>query len=144
MATSKRTGSTPDPGQEAAAEPSVTTATMRADRDAPAAARDLVRSFGTGLDEDLLRRAQLAVSELVTNAVIHGSRSEEQIRIRLTRNLEGLDVTITDSGSGQPDGVSGEGGFGLHIAATVAESMHVDTDGGWTVTAKFLPRTSDS
>jgi anti-sigma regulatory factor (Ser/Thr protein kinase) len=45
---------------------------LPANEDAPARARAAVRDLGAGLPEDDVWRAELIVTELVTNAVLHG------------------------------------------------------------------------
>ncbi len=65
---------------------------------APARARRLIAELGASvLDRDELNRARLAVSELVTNAVVHG---RGVISLRASLDRDRLLVEVIDEGSG--------------------------------------------
>ena len=66
--------------------------------DAPARARHLIAELGESrLDADELERAKLAVSELVTNALVHGRGA---IMLRAGLDHDRLMVEVIDEGSG--------------------------------------------
>jgi anti-sigma regulatory factor (Ser/Thr protein kinase) len=68
------------------------------DASAPSVARGLIAELSRGeLDGDELDRAKLLVSELVTNAVLHG---EGVITLRADLNEDRLLVEVIDEGSG--------------------------------------------
>ncbi|MGO3734759.1 MAG: sensor histidine kinase [Canibacter sp.] len=63
----------------------------------------------------------LALTEVVTNAVEHGLAGREgTVMITATRDQEELNVTISDDGSGLPDGIVGDG-LGTQIVRTLVE-----------------------
>jgi anti-sigma regulatory factor (Ser/Thr protein kinase) len=73
-------------------------ATLARDAHAPARARKLIaRSFGQWLDPEQLDRARLAVSEVITNAVLHG---EGAITLLADIDDSRLLVEVVDEGSG--------------------------------------------
>ena len=77
------------------------TETLPATTDSPATARKLIRSEMSQCDEQAIAAAELMISELVTNAVVHGGTP---IRIDL-HHEEGADVVrtaVTDEGEGRP------------------------------------------
>jgi anti-sigma regulatory factor (Ser/Thr protein kinase) len=68
------------------------------DSQAPARARRLIDEFGASvLDRGELDRAKVMVSELVTNAVLHG---RGVIRLRASLDPDRLLVEVIDEGSG--------------------------------------------
>lgn len=77
--------------------------TLAPDETAPSRARTAIRALSLGLSPHVLRDVQLVVSELVTNAVQHGSR--QGIRVEL--ELQGRDRVrgeIVDQGAaGAPE-----------------------------------------
>ncbi|WP_327368120.1 ATP-binding protein [Streptomyces sp. NBC_01217] len=98
----------------------------RRERRSVPAAREFVRGavtdwgFGARLDDVLL-----CVSELATNALVHGVPPGRGFLVRLLLREEGklLRVEVHDSGGGQP-GVrepDGESGRGLVIVAALAD-----------------------
>ena len=92
---------------------------------APTEARRFVSEYldDSGLS-DLRERIVLAVSELTTNAVTHGSGP---IDVTLDTTIDRLRVTVTDDGGGtpamhRPDPPDNpEGGWGLHLVDTLAD-----------------------
>jgi anti-sigma regulatory factor (Ser/Thr protein kinase) len=94
---------------------------------------------------DLRPRLELVVSELMTNAVIHGDRGEE-IKLGLTLYHEHAHVSIHNFGPAidlerfrrrRP-----EGGRGLAIVAALVDGWSIETGPtGTTVTAR-VPRAS--
>jgi anti-sigma regulatory factor (Ser/Thr protein kinase) len=116
-------------------EGGLTQAVLPADRKAPSAARALLRRFclGRSLDARMLSDAQLLMSELVTNAVLHGARGDGDsivVRIRLDAyalRLEvhnaGLSGTIAANGS---DGHLDRGrGRGLDLVTMLSTTWGV-------------------
>lgn len=86
------------------------------------ARRQLADRFSAILDCNDLQDAKLLISELVTNAVIHG-RGQIELRALLDENH--LTVDITDQGDGfkRPAhewDLDAVGGHGLHIVDAVA------------------------
>ncbi|HEY8867187.1 MAG TPA: ATP-binding protein [Solirubrobacteraceae bacterium] len=79
---------------------------------------------GPGLDSDLIARAQLVVTEVVTNAFLHGGGGE--IAVDFWAGDGALDVAVSDGGRGftprvlAPD--DERGGFGLGIVDTLSET----------------------
>jgi anti-sigma regulatory factor (Ser/Thr protein kinase) len=94
--------------------------------DSPAIARGLVRSEWTGCNPEAVAAAQLIISELVTNAVVHGS---SPIQVEFHREADLLRAAVTDGGTGRPVArVSEERdphGRGLHIVRSLAHDWGV-------------------
>jgi anti-sigma regulatory factor (Ser/Thr protein kinase) len=72
------------------------------------------------LDDGQLRSFELAVTELFSNAVRHGGRTGETIRLAVTPKDGYMCVQVTDAGPGlvpKPGALEAEadGGFGLFI-----------------------------
>lgn len=89
----------PAPRRAAAGEVSVV---LDPTPSAPRAARALLREHAgaSGLDDDVVEAAELAVSEVVTNALIH-SGTAVRLDIRVTDDR--LRVEVTDGGTGHAD-----------------------------------------
>ncbi|MEU9760152.1 ATP-binding protein [Streptomyces sp. NPDC047987] len=123
----------------------------RRERRSVPAAREFVRAavvdwgFGARLDDVLL-----CVSELTTNALVHGVPPGRGYVVRLLLREGGavLRVEVHDSGSGQPvvrgsgagpgPGPEGESGRGLLIVAAVADRWGVaERDPGKVVWCEF-------
>jgi anti-sigma regulatory factor (Ser/Thr protein kinase) len=112
--------------------------------DAPGLARawcaDLLVGWGTG---ELAPDAVLVVSELVTNAVLHG---EGAITIAVELRDDDVRVEVSDVGVGQPRvrppaDDEGNGGRGLRIVEAVASDWGVDgSPQGPTTVWAALPR----
>jgi anti-sigma regulatory factor (Ser/Thr protein kinase) len=99
--------------------------TLRASPDAPRRARRLVRSW-LGTDNGRAERAELLVSELVTNVVHHvGS----DMVVRCSRRGDRIRIEVTDP-SDMPPQISGApnagGGYGLRIIEALADSWGYD------------------
>jgi anti-sigma regulatory factor (Ser/Thr protein kinase) len=98
-------------------------------------ARRMVRAHlqAWGYDDDV-DAITLAVSELVTNAVIHG---RGPVEVALTANDGVIRVAVTDQGGGQPRLVpSGteidRGGWGLRLVDELADAWASAQDGSRT------------
>jgi anti-sigma regulatory factor (Ser/Thr protein kinase) len=92
-------------------------------------------SFAASLDRDELDRAKLVVSELVSNAVMHGSG---QITVRGQLNEDRLLVEVVDEGTGfeweiREHDFDRVGGWGLAIVDAVASrwGVHEGTTHVW-------------
>lgn len=104
---------------------------------APSEAR---RFIGERLDAwgvtDVNGRIVLAVSELTTNAVVHGSGP---IGVAMAVTSDRVRVTVTDNGSGTPaphrphPGNGEAGGWGLQLVDTIADDWGTERRGGRTI-----------
>lgn len=67
---------------------------------AAAAAADVVKRLG--LSDEAAFGVDMAVREAVTNAVLHGNRSDESkfVRLTFTPKPEALEITVRDQGEG--------------------------------------------
>jgi anti-sigma regulatory factor (Ser/Thr protein kinase) len=93
-------------------------------------ARDLVMH---GVDASLRRDVALVVSELVANAVKHGSGP---IRLVVEVEDESVRISVRDAGP-LSDGEPGDG-YGLHIVERVAVATGIDRhDQGKTIWARL-------
>ncbi len=115
--------------------------------DAAARCRALAAEELAGLPEDLVADAQLVLTELVTNAQLHG---EPPILVGLTAHGTGVArIQVADAGrhrlvlpAQSDDAMTGRG---LAVVAALAESWGVDPDegGGKIVWAVLRPGTAD-
>ena len=112
-------------------EPSFDTVVVTG-RDAPGAARRAFSDFCQGLPEGVTRAGSLLLSEVVTNAVLHGSiDAASTIALHFATSGDVLQVEVSDDGPGF-DGApreqiaDAESGWGLHLVDTMAESWGVD------------------
>ena len=96
------------------------TVTLPRDHGAPGRARALLRAHGDGLDRDRLDTAVLLISELVTNAVLHGTG---EIRLMIDIRNGDARFTVCDEGSGTPivrPEPGPDGGWGLRLVGQLA------------------------
>lgn len=111
--------------------------TFAATVDAPAQARELIRS---ALDRDpRVGAAQLGVSELMTNAILHGGLgAHEGVEVHVRCTSAHVRVSVVHAGIGA-DGPGrnrrrgGAGGWGLPIVATLSSAWSFDRVGATTV-----------
>lgn len=94
-------------------------------------AREALRSLTGVVGDAVIARAELVVSELVTNAIRHGSDRDDDVVLRLTVDGTGIIGAVSDHGpSFEPPRdwpeLSTPGGFGLHIVAELATAWSVD------------------
>lgn len=119
--------------------------TLARDAHAPGMARRLIeRSFGNWLDADQLARAKLAVSELTTNAVLHGTG---EITLQADIDDSRLLVEVVDEGTGFEHTIRERafdevGGRGLKIvdAETSRWGTHEGTTHVWFEIERRGPR----
>lgn len=100
-------------------------------------ARDFTRAVlrGDAVDEATIDDVTLAVSELVTNAVGHGSGGPVTVRIKSAPSE--VVCVVRSTGGSLPDpatwtsrGVSGRTGRGLAIVRALADAVVAEVDGG--------------
>jgi len=107
---------------------------LPSDPQAPTLARRAVSVLRDRIPAQALQCAHLLTSELVTNAVRHGSTPRHDritVRVRLDRRLR---VEVTDAGKGfrwgrlgATDPMRGDGGLGFLLIAELAASWGVET-----------------
>jgi anti-sigma regulatory factor (Ser/Thr protein kinase) len=101
--------------------------THRAPTQARRFASERLNAWGlTGVSERIL----LALSELTTNAVTHGSGS---IDVTMHATAERLRVMVTDGGGGTPakrlpETTNRTGGWGLHLVDTLTDQWGSERD----------------
>jgi len=106
-----------------------------------------------GFRETTLEHIGLAVHEVVTNAIVHGNRSNVRKKVVLTisRTADELRILVSDQGDGfdpdclldplSPQGLLEGSGRGIYLARTFMDEFCVQPDdaGGTTVTmVKYL------
>jgi anti-sigma regulatory factor (Ser/Thr protein kinase) len=101
------------------------TVTLPRDAGAPRRARALLREHANGLDRAQVDTAVLLISELVTNAVLHGTGE-----IRLVIEIEDGDArfSVCDEGDGTPvirEQPGPDGGWGLRLVGQLASRWGV-------------------
>lgn len=92
-------------------------------------------AMDTGLSEDDCFQVKLAMSEAVTNAIIHGSaRQSDTVRIVACKSDDRLVFKVTDPGRVGADGPVerlDEGGRGLELVSMVMDEVELErTDAG--------------
>jgi len=100
------------------------------DDEAPARARRLLRQLlGSRLDGELAA-AELVVSELVTNAVLHGQRAGmNAVGLTLEETSDTLRIEVTDRGPGFSQGGAAPGdpgGWGLVVVGELADRWGIE------------------
>ena len=75
---------------------------LPATTDSPAIARGLIRSEMEDCDAEAVSAAQLMISELVTNALVHGA-SPIQIHLHHREESDSVEAAVTDGGKGLPE-----------------------------------------
>jgi serine/threonine-protein kinase RsbW len=106
-----------------------------------------------GIREATLEHIGLAVHEVVTNAIVHGNRSniQKKVVVTISRTPDELRILISDQGNGfdpdslldplSPQGLLEGCGRGIYLARTFMDEFCVQPDdaGGTTVTMiKYL------
>jgi anti-sigma regulatory factor (Ser/Thr protein kinase) len=99
--------------------------------DAAATARRLI--IGMPLDNDARERLELIVSELVTNALLHGGRSpHDPITLKITNHADRVRVAVHDRGEGfeppltHSDDPFHSGGRGCLIVEELSDAWGVE------------------
>lgn len=94
--------------------------------------RRLLNSFTGWTTSEVQVRAELILSELVTNAIRHGSRRADDV-INIDLTVEGAAIFASVLDSGEPFAVpefspSADqiGGFGLHIVEQLASTWKIE------------------
>ena len=93
--------------------------------------RNLVRGMHPLINTDQLERAEVIVSEIVTNAIRHGTRKGADVLVEFIVEPSSLRVMVTDSGpsfappTAKPQ-LGQVGGFGLHIVDHLASSWQIE------------------
>jgi anti-sigma regulatory factor (Ser/Thr protein kinase) len=90
----------------------------------------------------------LAVSEAITNAVVHGYRADDHgsIEVSATQDADGVTVVVSDRGVGMSPNPRSEGlGFGMSVMGAFADSVQVEAvhRGGTKVTMRFAQGSPD-
>ena len=92
---------------------------------------------GTGADQHCQQVAELLVSELVTNAVIH-ARTTARLPVPVTGGTARIEVTADGPSQPEPrDPDPGHGGYGLWLVDRLAQSWGVNTGNGQDKTVWF-------
>jgi serine/threonine-protein kinase RsbW len=110
-----------------------------ADRGAPGQARRTVSDFlgRHGADPATLADVLLAVSEVVTNCVVHGYREQPGGRVAIEAHRSGdrLLLSVADYGRGMAPRLDSPGlGLGLPLVGRIADRVDITApDGGGTV-----------
>jgi anti-sigma regulatory factor (Ser/Thr protein kinase) len=100
---------------------------------APARARTALRSLDRTLGE-LRDDADLLVSELVTNSVVHAGA--DLVELRATADAAGIHIEVSDPGPGfdrsearREPSLEGDGGYGLNIVHLLSHRWGVKRNG---------------
>jgi serine/threonine-protein kinase RsbW len=106
-----------------------------ADPSAPSAARKAVKDFlrGVGADPGALSDVLLAVSEVVTNCVVHAYRGEPggKVDLEARRNGDSLLLSVADDGAGMAPRHDSPGlGLGLPLVGRVARRVDISAQAG--------------
>jgi anti-sigma regulatory factor (Ser/Thr protein kinase) len=112
--------------------------------EAASAARIAVRKLNDTLQlgYERLQDVQLVVTELVANAVCHGSRAGERITVAFRIDDDSLRVAVSDEGCGfdperlEPSDPCAPDGRGLTIVAALARRWGVDGATVWCEVAR--------
>lgn len=96
--------------------------------DAPRGARALLEEVAGGLSESDCADLNIAISELVTNAVVHGSGS---VTVRIRRTGDSVRIEVVDAGDTEfewPDtpADADEHGLGLHIVEQFTDRVGIE------------------
>jgi len=100
------------------------------DVDAPRGARALLEEISAGVSEGDCADLNIAVSELVTNAVVHGSG---MVTVRVCRDSDAVRIEVIDDGGRpfawpEPPAVDHDGGWGLHVVETFTDRYGIDLE----------------
>jgi anti-sigma regulatory factor (Ser/Thr protein kinase) len=106
-----------------------------ADRAAPSIARHAISEFlhGNGADPRALADVLLALSEIVTNSVVHGYRDEAggEVAIEAKQWSDRLMVSVADRGGGMAPRRDSPGlGLGLPLVGRIAKRVDISSPAG--------------
>ena len=96
-------------------------------------AREFVHVLDFWTDPEDIDDVELIVSELVTNAVRHGSSTTQCVELRMSAAPSGVSGSVKDEGrvtfrlSNATPLVDRPGGFRLFIARTLADTLEVES-----------------
>jgi anti-sigma regulatory factor (Ser/Thr protein kinase) len=106
---------------------------FRAEPRAAEAARRVIERLEPELGHDRCRAACLLVTELVSNAVVHGSRGpQDSVTVRVCKSPWAIRIGVIDSGAGfepRPSERSGalpDSGWGLYLVEQMADRWGVE------------------
>jgi anti-sigma regulatory factor (Ser/Thr protein kinase) len=109
--------------------------TFRPELGSAAAARRELEDLCAGVDEDLLERSRLALTEAVTNSVKHARlRPSQRIEVELALVDALLRIDVTDGGVGfrmpamRPIQGGPDGGWGLRLIEELTDRWGVDSN----------------
>jgi anti-sigma regulatory factor (Ser/Thr protein kinase) len=115
------------------AAPHRTSLVLSPDEEAPARARRILRQLVGRRMNGRLDQAELVVSELVTNAVLHGQRAGmHAIGLSLEESERALRIEVTDRGPGftEHELLPGQpGGWGLVVVGELADRWGIERSG---------------
>ena len=102
---------------------------------APAVARHAVRDFlqALGADPRAAGDVLLALSEVVTNAVVHGYRDKAggEVQVEAAHSDEQLVLSVADRGGGMAPRLDSPGlGLGLPLVGQIAERVDITAQVG--------------
>jgi anti-sigma regulatory factor (Ser/Thr protein kinase) len=92
-----------------------------------------------GLDEDGCFQVKLAMSEAVTNAILHGSgSSDDEVELAVQEHGESIVFEVRDSAGREPSSEDwvqrvGEGGRGLELVSLVMDEVQLTRGEGGSV-----------
>ena len=125
-------------------QPAAISRSFPADRGAPRVARQTVKEYLQGVKADprTLADVLLAVSEIVTNCVVHGYRERPggEVAIEARYTDRKLMLSIADRGGGMAPRTDSPGlGMGLPLVGRIAERVDITAppDGGTVVRMCF-------
>jgi anti-sigma regulatory factor (Ser/Thr protein kinase) len=99
---------------------------------APGHARAWLQTGVVWLPEELQRKLEMLISELVNNSVVHGQASERDvIEIEVRSTPDGVRAQVSDSGPAfapraRTKGIEEPGGWGLVLVERVAQRWGVE------------------
>jgi serine/threonine-protein kinase RsbW len=115
------------------ASPKPTSWSFAPDVGASANARRALEGFSGKLDDDLMERSTLVITEVVTNSVVHaGLTASQPIDLNIVLLPDMLRVEVTDQGegfeppTGRPDPSQRSGGWGLWLVDQLTDRWGVD------------------
>ena len=117
---------------------------LEANADAPGLAREAIARAAGRTSPDVLERAALLISEVVTNSVVHAGGTD--LRVDIWSAGGSLAVVVTDDGAGfiptaGPGTIAdSDGGFGLPLLDTLSEAWGSGSGEGSWVWFEVSPR----